>query len=56
MVFQFKPKLCVVLAVLHGLSIGCTYIVTQGNLTTVVIVEALVTGITAGLSYYREKQ
>jgi len=56
MAFQFRPKLCVVLALLHGLSIGCTYIVTQGNLTTVVVVEALVTGITAGLSYYRKKE
>ncbi len=56
MVFQFKPKLSVILALLHGLSITCTYIVTQGNLTTVIIVEALVTGITAGLSHYKEKQ
>jgi len=56
MVFQFKLKLGVILALLHGLSISCTYIVTQGNLTTVIIVEALVTGITAGLSHYKEKQ
>ena len=46
----------VFLVLLHGLSIGCIYIVTQGNLATLVIVEALVTGITAGLSHYREKQ
>ena len=54
--FQYKPKLGVILAFLHGLSVGCTYIVTQGNLTTVVVVEAFVTAITAGLSYYKEKQ
>jgi hypothetical protein len=53
--FQFKPKLSVVLAILHGASVGLAYIVTQGNLTATVIWFAISTGVTAGISYYKEK-
>ncbi len=54
--FQVKVRLAAVLAVLHGISFGAAYIVTQGDLTTVIVVQAIVSGITAGLSYYKEKE
>ena len=53
--FQFKVRLAAVLAILHGISFGATYIVTQGDLTTIIVVQAIVSGITAGLSHYKEK-
>jgi hypothetical protein len=53
--FQFKPKLSAVIAILHGVSVGLAYIVTQGNLTATVIWFAISTGVTAGISYYKEK-
>lgn len=54
--FQFKPKLSAVLAVVQGISVGLAYIVTQGDLTATIIWFAITTGVTAGLSYYKEKQ
>ena len=53
--FKFKPKLSVILAVFHGASVGLAYIVSQGNITVTIIWFAVATGITAGLSYYKEK-
>ena len=53
--FKFKPKLSAILAVIHGASIGLAYIVSQGNITATIIWFAISTGITAGLSYYKEK-
>ena len=53
--FQFKPKLSVVLAVLQRISVGAAYIVSQGDITVTVVWFAISSGITAGLSYYREK-
>jgi hypothetical protein len=54
--FQFKPKLSAVLAILNGASVGLAYIVGQGNMTATIIWFAITTGVTAGLSYYKEKQ
>jgi len=53
--FEFKPKLSVILAVIHGASVALAYIVSQGNVTVTIIWFAVSTGITAGLSYYKEK-
>jgi hypothetical protein len=54
--FQFKPKLAAILAVLNGASVGLAYIVSQGNITATIIWFAITTGVTAGLSYYKEKE
>jgi len=48
--------LSAVLAVLQGISVGAAYIVSQGDLTATVVWFAISSGITAGLSYYQEKQ
>ena len=53
--FQFKPKLSAVLAIIHGVSVGLAYIVSQGDITVTIIWFAISTGVTAGLSYYKEK-
>ena len=53
--FEFKPKLSVVLAVINGVSAGLAYIVSEGNITMTIIWFAITTGVTAGLSYYKEK-
>jgi hypothetical protein len=52
--FQFKPKLSAVLAIFNGISVGLAYIVSQGNITATIIWFAITTGVTAGLSYYKE--
>ncbi|KPV63645.1 MAG: hypothetical protein AOA66_0777 [Candidatus Bathyarchaeota archaeon BA2] len=54
--FEFKPKLSAILAVIHGASVSLAYIVSQGDITTTIIWLAVSTGITAGLSYYKEKE
>ena len=54
--FEFKPKLSAVLAVIQGVSVGLAYIVSQGDITATIIRFAISAGITAGLSYYKEKQ
>ena len=54
--FEFKPKLSAVLAVIQGASVGLAYTVSQGNITATIIWFAISTGITAGLSYYKEKE
>jgi len=54
--FQFKPKLSAILAAFHGASVGLAYIVSQGNITATIMWFAISTGITAGLSYYKEKE
>jgi len=45
-----------VLAVLNGVSVGLAYIVSQGSITATIIWLAVTTGVTAGLSYYKEKE
>ena len=53
---EFKPKLSAILAVVHGASIALSYIVTQGNVTAMILWFAVSTGVTAGLSYYADHE
>ncbi len=53
---EFKPKLSVILAAVHGTSITLSYAVTQGNVTAMILWFAVSTGVTAGLSYYSEHE
>ena len=53
---EFKPKLSVILAVVHGTSIALAYIVTQGNITAMILWFVVSTGVTAGLSYYKDHE
>jgi len=53
---EFKPKLSAILAVVHGTSIALAYIVTQGNITAMILWFAVSTGVTAGLSYYTDHE
>jgi len=53
---EFKPKLSAILAVVHGASIALSYIVTQGNVTAMILWFAVSTGVTAGLSYYTDHE
>jgi len=52
--FEFKPKLATILAILQGISVGCAYIVTQGDLTLIILWQAIMAGIAAGVSYYKD--
>ena len=53
---EFKPKLSVILAAVHGTSIALSYIITQGDVTAMILWFAVSTGVTAGLSYYTEQE
>ena len=53
---EFKPKLSAILAVLNGASIALAYIVTQGDITATILWFAISTGVTAGLSYYKDQE
>jgi hypothetical protein len=53
---EFKPKLSAILAAVHGTSIALSYIVTQGDITAMIIWFAATTGVTAGLSYYNNQE
>ena len=53
---EFKPKLSAILAVVHGTSIALSYLVTQGNVTAMILWFAVSTGVTAGLSYYKDQE
>ena len=53
---EFKPKLSAVLAVVHGTSVALSYIITQGNVTAMILWFAVSTGVTAGLSYYADQE
>ena len=53
---EFKPKLSAILAVVHGASIALSYIVTQGNVTAMILWFGVSTGVTAGLSYYADHE
>jgi len=53
---EFKPKLSAILAAVHGASIALSYIITQGNVTAMVLWFAVSTGVTAGLSYYADQE
>lgn len=53
---EFKPKLSTLLAIIHGASVGLAYIISQGDITATILWLAVSTGVTAGLSYYKEKK
>jgi len=53
---EFKQKLSAILAVIHGTSIALTYIITQGDLAATILWFAVSTGVTAGLSYYKDQE
>jgi len=53
---EFKPKLSAILAVVNGTSIALSYIVTQGDITAIILWSAISTGVTAGLSYYHKQE
>jgi hypothetical protein len=53
---EFKPKLSAVLAVVHGVSVALSYVVTQGDVTAMILWFAVSTGVTAGLSYYADQE
>ena len=53
---EFKPKLAAILAAVQGISIALSYIVTQGDITAMIIWFAVSTGVTAGLSYYKDQE
>ena len=53
---EFKPKLSAILAAVHGTSMALSYIATQGDITTMILWSAVFTGLTAGLSYYKENE
>ena len=53
---EFKPKLSVVLAVLNGVSVALSYIFTRGDVTAMIVWFAIVTVITAGVSYYNDHE
>ncbi|UCH69944.1 MAG: hypothetical protein JSV29_06830 [Candidatus Bathyarchaeota archaeon] len=54
--FEFKPKLSAALAVINGVSAGLAYVVSRGDITATIIWFAITTGVTAGLSYYKERE
>jgi hypothetical protein len=53
---EFKPKLSAVLAAVHGVSVALSYVITQGDVTAMILWFAVSTGVTAGLSYYAEQE
>ena len=53
---EIKPKLSVILAAVQGTSIALSYIVTQGDITAMIILFAVSTGVTTGLSYYNKNE
>jgi hypothetical protein len=53
---EFKPKLSAILAIVHGASITLSYIVTEGDVTAMILWFAISTGVTAGLSYYKDHE
>jgi hypothetical protein len=53
---EFKPKLSAMLAVANGASAALSYILTQGDVTAMILWFAVSTGVTAGLSYYTDQE
>ena len=49
---KFKPKLCVILAVVHDVSAALSYVISQGDVIAMILWFAVSIGVTAGLSYY----
>jgi hypothetical protein len=53
---EFKAKFVAILAAVQGTSIALSYIVTQDDITAMIIWFAVSTGVTAGLSYYKDQE
>ncbi len=53
---EFKPKLSAILAFVNGTSAALSYIITQGDVTAMILWFAVSTGVTAGLSYYTDQE
>ena len=54
--FTFKPKLAIVLAIVNGIAAGTAYVASSGDLTTTIIALAVSAGLSAGVSYYNQKE
>lgn len=54
--FQFKIPLSAALAVVKGIQTVSTIILAAGDITTILLTEAVANGILLGLSYYKERQ
>jgi hypothetical protein len=44
------------LAVIKGIQTACTVILAQGDLTVIIIVEAIANAMLMGVSYYKEAE
>lgn len=53
--FQFKIPLSAALAVVKGIQTVSTIILAAGDITTILLTEAVANGIHMGLSYYKER-
>ena len=54
--FQFKPKLAAVMAVINGIAVGASYIVTAGDLGVTIVITAISVSLSAGVSYYEKHE
>ena len=54
--FTFKPKLAIVLAIVNGIAAGATYVASSGDLSATILILALSMGMSAGVSYYHDKE
>jgi hypothetical protein len=48
--------LAVVLAIVKGIQTASTVILSQGDITTIIVVEAIANALLMGVSYYKESQ
>jgi len=53
---EFKPKIYVILVVVHGASTALSDIITQGDIIDMILWFAVSTGVTAGLSGYTDQE
>jgi len=53
--FQLKIPLSAALAVVKGIQTVSTIILAAGDLTTILLIEAVANGVLMGLSYYKDR-
>ncbi len=53
---EFKPKLSVILAVVHSASAALSDIITQKDVIAMIVWFAVSTGVTARLGYYTDQE
>lgn len=53
--FQFKIPLSVSLAIVKGIQTVSTIILAAGDISTILLIEAIANGILMGISYYKER-